>query len=199
MVPSLKISPHERLNTRNCAAGYSIIELLVVVGILFVITSFAVIGIRGTIPKMRVNAALNQVVSQMRIAREQAISLRRDVQVQFIGNNQIQLTRLNPPSAGGGTVVLSTVTLEGRARFLLFSGVPDTPDALGNSAAISFGGTPTMLFMSDGTFVDTNGVPLNGTIFLGMQGDSTTARAVTILGPTGRVRGYKWTGNSWAE
>jgi len=42
---------------------------------------------------------------------------------------------------------------------------------------------------------------LNGTIFLGMNGQVSTARAVTIMGGTGRVRQYTWNGASigWRE
>jgi hypothetical protein len=89
--------------------------------------------------------------------------------------------------------------LENRVQFMLLPGVPDTPDGFGVNTAIDFGGTPTIMWLSDGTFVDTNGQPLNGTVYFGLQGQTATQRAVTILGATGRVRGYRWTGVRWVE
>jgi hypothetical protein len=54
-----------------------------------------------------------------------------------------------------------------------------------------------MVFQSDGEFLDgTTFLPINGTIFLGFPGQQSTARAVTVLGTTGRVRGWKSNGNT---
>ena len=46
---------------------------------------------------------------------------------------------------------------------------------------------------------DANGQPLNGSVYFGLLGQPSSQRAVTILGATGRVRGYKWTGVRWIE
>jgi hypothetical protein len=135
-------------------------------------------------------------MAQMRAARETAISQRRNVQVEFLGNNQIRLTRFDLPN---GNTVLRTVALNEPVKFMLLPGVPDTPEGFGNGAAISFGGTLLMVFQSNGTFVDAAGQPLNGTAFLGIANDPTTARAVTILGATGRVHAYRWNGAAWAQ
>jgi hypothetical protein len=54
-------------------------------------------------------------------------------------------------------------------------------------------------FLSDGSFGAAVGVPVNGTIFTCIPGNSTSARAVTILGATGRVRPYRWDGSAWQE
>jgi hypothetical protein len=36
-------------------------------------------------------------------------------------------------------------------------------------------------------------------VFLGVPGTATSARAVTVLGSTGRVRGWKGTGTAWVQ
>ena len=55
-----------------------------------------------------------------------------------------------------------------------------------------------MLFQSDGELVDgATFQPINGTVFLGFPGKNTSARAITVLGGTGRVRGWKGTGANW--
>jgi hypothetical protein len=47
--------------------------------------------------------------------------------------------------------------------------------------------------------MDFNNNYVNGTVFLGLPGLKGTARAVTILGATGRVRPYYWDGTKWSE
>ncbi len=95
------------------------------------------------------------------------------------------------------------VTLEGTAQYMTFAGVADTPMVFGNGAAILIGGVaggpPLMKFTTTGAFINAAGNPINGTIFMGMTGVSSTARAVTILGATGRVRPYFWNGAKWFE
>jgi hypothetical protein len=176
------------------------VEVIVVIMILLIVMAMAIVQVRALLPAMRANAAMNLVVGQMRTAREMAIAQRRSVQVVFTQPNQIRLTRVNQPV---GVFNLPAVFFEGGAQFGVFPGIPDTPSAFGNSAPIVFGGMtggpPNMQFQSNGTFADGLGQPLNGTVFIGIPGQPATARAVTTLGATGRVRPYRWTGSVWAE
>jgi hypothetical protein len=55
------------------------------------------------------------------------------------------------------------------------------------------------MFTSEGTLVDVNGDPVNGTVFLATGTDVLTARAVTIFGATGLVKVWKWDGRRWVE
>ncbi len=183
--------------------GFSMVELLVVMGLIMIVASMSYFSIRGALPGIRANAGLAQVVGVLREARETAVGTRRNIQLTFPAQGQIRLTRIDIGGAGGtqvvGTTVLTTITLENNVRFLLFPGVADTPDGFGNTSALDFGGSPTMMFQSDGTFVDAAGFPLNGTVFIGRANEPNTQRAVTILGATGRIRGYKWSGTQWVE
>jgi hypothetical protein len=56
-----------------------------------------------------------------------------------------------------------------------------------------------MLFTPSGTFIDGGNTLVDGTIFLGIAGSPMSARAVTVLGATGRVRQYHWNGTTWEE
>jgi len=174
---------------------------IVIVILILIASAFAIFQVEGALPVMRANAAMDLVVSQMRIAREMAVAQRRSVQIKFIGTNQMQLERLNQPV---GFTNLDPVYFEGGAQFVLFASLPDTPSGFGNGAAIYFdgvtGGPSSMVFQSDGTFANNaNAQTINGTVFVGIPGKSATARAVTILGATGRVRPYKWNGTQWVE
>ncbi len=140
------------------------------------------------------DAAMRVVMSQLNTAREMAITQRHLMEVQFVGNNSVRIVRHEAP--GNATTVVSTVVLENNAMFALAAGVPDTPDAFGAAAAVSFGLAQAVMFGTDGTLIDTNGSPVNGTVFLSIPSESETTRAVTVLGSTGRVRGYKWVADS---
>ena len=189
-----------RKDSRNAQSGFTMLEVLVVIGMISVILAMAILSFSSIVPNFRADSAANQVITQMRSAREQAIAHRCEVQVQFVGTNQITISEIwlkgvPPPPV--------TYTFEGGAQYMVLAGVPDTPMAFGNSSAIFFenlsGGPPIMKFTTNGAFIDGNNNPVNGTVFLGLPGKNNTARAVTILGATGRVRQYHWDGSQWQE
>jgi prepilin-type N-terminal cleavage/methylation domain-containing protein len=186
------------------ARGFSMIELMVVLGIVLVVSAMAVTSLRPNLQNAHVDAAMREVVETLRQAREFAIANRRYVGLTFPAtNNQMVITQLNTLTAGAGGInpVLDTVTLSPGLTFVL-DGMPDTPDVFGNTSPIEFegiAGGPVggMVFQSDGEFLDgTTFLPINGTVSLGIAGQQSTARAVTILGTTGRVRGWKSNGNT---
>jgi Tfp pilus assembly protein FimT len=184
--------------------GFSMVELLIVIGGLSVMTVFALPLVQSSVPSLRANAAMNHVIRMLRSARHSAISDRRVTTISFIGTNQIQLSQV--PATGCAPVPLDIPsTLEGGGQFIVFPTVPDTPMAFGNATPLSFTaaavpacGSATQ-FLSDGSFGTNVGVPVNGTIFIGIPGQPFTARAVTILGSTGRIRAYHWDGIAWQE
>jgi len=193
--------------------GFSLVEALVVVALAMSVAGMLVVHLTPTLQQFRANSAASQVVDVFRQAREYAITYRRYVQVTFPNyaangvNDQIRIIVRNSmtPNAGAD-VVLTTVSLSGNVSFQLEGGVPDTPDAFGNATAVNFGsvdgGPPAgIYFQADGTFVNVNGINLNGTVFLGENSIVSTARAVTVLGPTGRIRSYhvNGAGNGWFE
>jgi hypothetical protein len=117
-----------------------------------------------------------------------------------VGTNQLTITELwlvgAPPPP-------TTYTFEGGAIYVVLPGLPDTPMAFGNSSPVYFenlsGGPPIMKFTTNGSFIDGGNTLVNGTVFLGIPGKNQSARAVTILGATGRVREYHYDGTQWQE
>ncbi len=177
------------------------IETVFAISIMLIIAAMAIFNIQGTLPGIYGDAALASARDQMRTAREMAISQRRSVQVTFPSSNQIQLHRLDQPA---GQTDFPPVTLSSRGQFMLFPGLPDAPPSFGNNGPIEFGGQVggpgMMVFQSDGSFVDFNtGQPINGTLFIGLPNNSSSARALTMLGATGRARSYRWNGSQWME
>ena len=208
------MSSNSGTSATNRQRGFTMVELSVVVMIILIISAMAMIAYLPTLQDARFDAAMRQVVDQLRQAREYAITNRRYVQITFptvvvAGKNQYEvvLVQRNDLTAGAGAInpVLSTIFLQFPAQYLVIAGTPDTPDAFGNAAAVEFeglNGGPVggMLFQSDGELVDgTTFQPINGTVFLGYPGKNTSARAITILGGTGRARGWKGTGSTWTR
>lgn len=114
-----------------------------------------------------------------------------------------------PPAQVAAASPFQVFPIVGTMGLLSFNGEPDTPDAfigqpptppdgVYNGSASGF--PPSgMCFNSDGTFTNCNGVPINLTIFLGEANIPTTARAITILGTTGKVSWYQGTGSGWSR
>jgi prepilin-type N-terminal cleavage/methylation domain-containing protein len=187
--------------------GFSLIELVVVIGIIMVLSAAAIIQTSGTMASYRANASMDTVSSQLRIARQLAISQRRYVQITF--NTAVTPPTVTyavtpdlqfaPNSGNEGPPV--TIPISSQTNFMQEGGVPDTPMGFGTCSGGPIciggvsGGPPNMYFSPTGQFLDpTTNTIYNGTIFLGMANQPSTARAVTIMGGTGRVRPYTFIG-----
>jgi prepilin-type N-terminal cleavage/methylation domain-containing protein len=207
-----------KVNSANAdyrGRGFSLVEMLIVVAITFIIAAMAVFQLQPALASARADTAMKEVIDQLRQAREYSIANRRYIQVTFpvkIVNGQtqyqVQITQVNAPplGPGGANVVLSTVSIQGPLTFYVNPLLPDTPDGYGKANAIEFEGTDNgpaagMVFQSDGEFVDAGTLlPINGTVFLGVPGQMPMSRAVTVLGSTGRVRGWKAPSiNGWVQ
>jgi Tfp pilus assembly protein FimT len=188
----------KQVRSVRSAKGYTTLELLVTVGIMGTIAAMAAVQIGLARPAFKGDGAMRQVIAQLNTARELAITQRRFIQISFTVDNEVRITRENIPN---GTTVIQTTPIEGGMRFGLTPGVPDTPDNFGNAGPVSFGAAGAMRFTTEGQLVDGAGSPISGTVFLNWpgagQGQERAARAVTILGATGRIRGYRWDGRNW--
>jgi type II secretory pathway pseudopilin PulG len=184
--------------------GFSLLEALTAIALIMIVSGMAIINFGSIMPRARANSAMDQMLYQLRSARGRAIAHRREVQVQFVGTNQLLITEI--VTIGPPLPPALPVSFEGGAQYMVFgSPVTDIPKPyrFGNGSAIFFGGVaggpPIMKFTTNGSFIDGGNNLVNGTIFLGIAGMPSTARAVSILGATGRVREYHWDGTQWQE
>jgi prepilin-type N-terminal cleavage/methylation domain-containing protein len=179
---------------RSDQGGFSVLELLIVVAITGVLAAIAGAQIAAMQPSFKADGGMRQILSQINQARELSITQRRYMRVTFTAPNLVQVVREDTTNT---TTTLYSARLEGGVQFVLYSGVPDTPDAFGKAAAIDFGTAVTVKFSPDGFLVNQDGQTTNGTVFLAIPQLSRSVRAVTVLGATGRVRGYRWDSRAW--
>lgn len=196
----------------NREQGFSLLEAMVVCGIMMTLAAFAMLQSFGSMESYRANAAMDVVISQLRVARQLAISQRRIVTLTINTATTPQTITYQVIANAGDTVIPkpATVSIPPQISFTQV-GEPDTPMAFGTCGGATgvcvggiIGGPPVMEFTSVGQFTDSTGVNTqNGTFFLATPGQLPTARAVTIMGSTGRVRSYAYIGGSgstsWTE
>src|SRR4051794_31110938 len=99
-------------------SGQTLIESLMIVGIVSVIASAAVMQIGQSGPALKADGAMQVIVAQLNTARELSISQRRQMQVVFVAPNQLQVVRQDVPN---GTTLLSNVALESGVQFSLIA------------------------------------------------------------------------------
>jgi prepilin-type N-terminal cleavage/methylation domain-containing protein len=190
------------LHRTRSQRGFSLLETMVTLAIAAIVGGMATASAVKARRAYQGDGAMRLVMAQFNAAREMAITQRHLMELQFVGNNWVRIVR-HETSGLNPTTTLSSVTFESNVTFTLMPGVPDTPDAFGANSAVAFGLAQSVMFNTDGTLIDGNGQPLNGTLFLAIVGQPDSARAVTIQGATGRVRGYRWitTGavSTWAR
>jgi prepilin-type N-terminal cleavage/methylation domain-containing protein len=187
--------------------GFSLLETLVVVSVILILSGIALFQSFGSMESYQANSAMDVVTGQLRVARQLAITQRRPVQVWFnLGAVPQSVSYQVQPSTllvGDTTGPMVTMPLPTNTQFVTEAGVPDTPMLFGTCSGSSpvciggvAGGPTAMYFASTGQFsADQLGVTAyNGTIFVGIPNQSLTARAVTIMGSTGRVRPYHFIG-----
>jgi type II secretory pathway pseudopilin PulG len=178
-------------------SGFSSIEVMFALGVFGVLAGVAVSQTTAARPGVKADAGMRAVLSQIYQARQLAIAERHNMRLTFTNGNEVVIMREERP--GGAFTVVSTVTIAGGSRFVLVNGVPDTPDAFGNTSAVAFGVASEVKFSADGQLINQNGSTINGSVFVALPNEALSARAVTVLGSTGRVLGYKWNGRNWKQ
>lgn len=194
-----------RSSHNHRADGYSAIELLIVAAMVIAVTAIAVFTLTPQKRAHRADDAAAQVTNFFRDAYHRAISQRQTMRVQIdrsanlvtlIDENRLPVgdemevrraklsdeVSLIPPVIAGAPV-----------------GAPPAPYSYG--AAVFAGDVWAARFRSDGSVVDGAGNPLSATLFFSpvniRNSDFNLIRAVTIFGPSGSMRVWRYTGASF--
>ncbi len=158
----------------------------------------AVMNISGALRGTHVETAYQNTLNQLRFARQVAIDKRTVCRVDFAAPGTITVTQA---FADGTPVQTETITLPADVQYTIVTGMPTppaaTPDNIGNGTiAIDFdqvkaGGGTTIFFQPDGSALDAFGLPNDGVIYMARPNELSGARAITLLGTTGRIRGWR--------
>ena len=191
------------MNHRN-RDGFSLVELMVVLAIMMIVCGFFLLNGPTIQANSRVDTAYKTVFEQMRQARQAAVDERRvyRITLQAPGNIITELLpRGNAGCAYNAPIPKRTSTLPPDLQFRAEPGIPtapgQTPDGFGTGANaidfdIDFGGSGNQIyFQPDGSAQDNLCRVNNGLVYIARPGQLQTSRAVSLLGTTGRVKGWR--------
>ena len=185
--------------------GYSLLQLLVVLSIVIIMTAAAVFSLAPQRRAYRTDDAAGQVTNFLRDAYQRALSQRQTMRLQLdrsamlikiidenalpVGDEiEVRREKLNPE------VSVSQPTVGGSALI-----APAAP--YNYPVAVYSNNLWEVRFRSDGSVVDTAGNSVSATLFFSMVSPKTTdtnlIRAVTLFGPSGSIRYWRYTGSSF--
>ena len=186
------------MSIRKSQAGFSLAEIVVTLGVLMAGGAVAIMNISGALRGAHVETAYQNTLNQLRFARQVAIDKRTVCRVDFATPGTVSVTQA---FADGTPVQSETVTLPSDVQYIIVAGMPSPPspppDNIGNGKiAIDFdrvagGSGTTIFFQPDGSALDAAGRSNDGVIYIARPGELTGARAITLLGTTGRIRGWR--------
>ena len=191
------------MKKRRTEAGFSLIEAIVVVAIILIMAAAAIIQIAPTLKGAKSQTALETALGQMRRYHEAAVDQRIIYELEFVAPRTINVYQITYDTTTGKMIPLevSSIDMPVETQFLCVPGIPTTettvPDGLGDGkTAINFaldygGGQNTVYFQKDGRATDANGRLNNGVLYIAQTGDLSSSKAITVLGATGRVKGWR--------
>ena len=207
-------------------AGFTTLELIIVVVIIAIASSMAIVNVRPAILGLRANGAMYQVITTIREARMLAMSEDRMVSLQFPGTNNGIAVMIRQQNAGAASnwanISVATaqrrtdpsITLGDRYKFSRNNSYGSPPGGSLIDGAVVFADTVVtanniLVFTGDGllTLCATNQIntcnlddPVNGTIYIAApDGNEKLARALTIRGATGSITAWQRRNGNWAR
>jgi type II secretory pathway pseudopilin PulG len=128
------------VQTKKSQAGFSLAEMLVVLGVLMVGGAVTIMNVSGAVRGAHVETAYQNTLNQLRLARQIAIDKRTVCRVDFAAPGTVSVTQA---FTDGTPVQTETITLPADVQYVVVAGMPTppaaTPDNIGNgTVAIDF-------------------------------------------------------------
>ena len=201
--------------------GVSLVEILIVVAIAGILTAIAVPQMISQRRLMRSSGITREIMTQLRYARQAAMSQRQAVTFQYddatkaikiIDHNNVDTTT-NPnsgldvltltgyPSTAGSVVSLTYPLTQGGLRSEEISwgiptglaGTPTTADGISVANITASSNKLNITFQRDGSVVDSTGNPVDQAIFIyNNKAPAHTASAISVRGSTGKVKIWRY-------
>ena len=195
--------------------GMSMVELVVIFGIIAVVATLAIPQLIGARRNIRAAAIPTEVKAQLRYARQMAMGRRRAVtfkyrtdihEITLIEHDGVGTAVLNDPAypLTAGHTVLREIPLDptgasgGSPSDHLAYGLPPNTTNLPlddtTTLTAPTGNHINITFQPDGSVVDAAGATKNfALMFYHPDHPEATLRAVSILGASGRVKSWRYT------
>ena len=192
----------------RASAGFSTVELVIVIGIVFVVVVGAILNLVPLLKRATANTAQELVLGEMRRAHQRAVDERRIYRLTFIPPGTIQLDVGTPvvlqARITGSAAVFAPaqppLLLPQNTQFTIVPGIPSAanavPDGFGTgTTAIDFdvdngGGLTEIYFQPDGRALDAQNRLNNGVVYVAEPNLLLSSRAVSLYGSTGRAKGW---------
>lgn len=198
----------------NSHGGYTVVDLLIVLALVGVLTALAIPQFVSQRRLLRSSAMIREIVTQIRYARQQALSQRQVFTVQYDDatktisiidhNNDPEssgiavLTASGYPNTAGSAVVSRVQLTQGglpasEIRYGIPTGLPTGALSDGVTRTNLSSGKINISFQPDGSILDTNSNPQDRALFFfNSQATQHTAAAVSVLGAAGRVKLWRY-------
>lgn len=187
--------------------GITLIELLVVIGIVAIISGFAVPVYMNYLPSLRLKSAVQRMTSTISLARMTAVTRNRTCRVVFVPANNyyyvyVDLNEngaLDPGETAAAQIEMESVggnvgiPLPTGVDFGAASGVTGPPPQTGTTPPADGVDLENNILVT-GPRGTTNAVTNTETIYLKNVRNETQAIRTMF---TGAVRAYQWTGSGW--
>lgn len=186
--------------TRNSNHGFTVVELLVVLLVGGILMGLAAIQARTGQLAFRASGAQTRLKGKLHTAREYALSHQRPVLLVFAADGRLLFHEVDSAVSQPEIGELA-LRFEDEMRFARVEGQGPAPDDLCSTGGTSvLNGREGLQFNSEGRLVDADGEPVSGCFYIaGIPGKSDMSRAVSLFGPTGRLRTYQWQANQWVR
>ena len=170
------------------AHGFSLVEVMTVIGLFGIISTIAVTNFTAMMPAYRVRGAALQVAGDMNLARLSALKEGRRYYYTPLAGTRY---RIEFDAAGGGLTTLKTVDIAADYPQVTFGSTGVALDPYGGIANPAAVPATSITFNSDGTVTNAAGVYV--------QPSTTGAHshhAVTVTA-AGRIRAWNYNGSTW--
>lgn len=222
-----KVGPYNNENSfRRAESGASVVELLIVVSLITIMVAFTLFSAMGHKTAYKTDDQTLRIIDVLRAASLRAVTQRQTIRVEInLTTNKVNLIDENTPSIASDDVLVKSLNLEGvtdvklSTKPLNVTPLPPSPSNFPQAVfapsvhpSSTSNNVCTLRFNRNGTVTNagTNSLGANAaitstTLFVWppLPTDATRARtqnsvrAITIFGPSGNIRLWKFDGTSF--